>query len=56
MRSRSDQPLPNFNFAVDSVFINERGENSGIVQNDFLLLDSELFNLLDGTQLLLLGS
>lgn len=57
MRSRNDQPgIINFNFAVDSVFVNQRAENSGIVSNDFLLLDTEMFNLLSGTQFLLLGT
>ena len=58
MRSRSDVPgaLPFFNFAVDSVFTNQRGENSGVVSNSFLLLDGEPLLLLDGTDFLLLGT
>lgn len=58
MLCRNDNPyrLFDFNFAVDSVFTDQRAANSGIQQNDFLLLDSEMFYLLDGTNLLLLGT
>lgn len=58
MLSRNDNPytLFDFNFAVDSVFNNQRAGNSGIVSNEFLLLDTEVFALLDGSDFLLLGS
>lgn len=57
MRSRSDVPgIQNFNFGVDSVFVNQRAGNSGLASNDFLLLDGEMFFLLDGTHFLLLGT
>lgn len=63
MLTRNDQPLglplsfatnANFNFAVDSIFNNVIEGNSGIMPNEFLLLDGEMFNLLDGTEFLLL--
>jgi len=57
MRSRDDVPnIQNFNFAVDSVFTNQRASNSGLTSNEFLLLDGEQFLLLDGTDFLLLGT
>lgn len=46
----------NLNFAVDSVFTNNRATSSGMVANEFLLLDGEPFLLLDGTNFLLLGT
>jgi hypothetical protein len=56
MRSRNDGPgITNFNFGVDSVFTNQRGNNAGLTENEFLLLDEEQFLLLDGTDFLLLG-
>ena len=63
MLTRNDQPLGffldfaidgNFDFAVDSIFTNTEGNSSGIVGNEFLLLDGSAFLLLDGTNLLLL--
>ena len=63
MLTRNDQPLglplnfateTNFDFAVDSVFSDNRGNSSGIVSNEFLLLDGSPFLLLDGTDFLLL--
>lgn len=60
MLSRNDQPYEdNFNFIVDSVFNNVQtvmAETVPVLPNAFLLLDSENFNLLDGTQFLLLGT
>jgi hypothetical protein len=58
MLSRNDNPYTSFdyNFAVDSVFNNIRAGNSGMVSNEFLLLDGEQFLLLDGTNFLLLGT
>lgn len=61
MLIRDGQPLgfhfdfatdENFNFAVDSPFTNFRGGNSGIVSNDFLLMDGEFFLLADGSNFL----
>lgn len=58
MLSRNDNPYTKFdyNFSVDSVFNNVIGNDSGIVSNEFLLLDSEQFLLLNGTNFLLLGN
>jgi hypothetical protein len=60
MLTRNDQPyLDNFNFGVDSVFNNisvEAADVIPILPNQFLLLDTEFFLLLDGTNLLLLGT
>lgn len=60
MLTRNDQPLmDSFNFATDSVFNNVQVIKADVVPilpNDFLLLDSEFFFLLDGTQFLLLGT
>jgi predicted PurR-regulated permease PerM len=60
MQSRNDQPnINNFNFAVSSVFNNIQVGIANIVPifpNAFLLLDTEFFFLLDGTNLLLLGT
>lgn len=60
MLSRSDQPyLDTFNFSVDSVFSSpqvEFAESIPILPNNFLLLDTTFFLLLDGTDLLLLGT
>jgi hypothetical protein len=59
MQARNDQPNINaFNFGVNSVFNNiqvEKADITPIVPNQFLLLDTEFFNLLDGSQFLLLG-
>ena len=63
MLTRNDQPIGldlhfstegNFNFAVDSVFTNSRDTGSGIINDEFLLLDGSAFLLLDGTDFLLL--
>ena len=63
MLTRNDEPLGlflnfaidgNFDFAVDSIFTNVTGNSSGIVGNEFLLLDGTPFLLIDGTDLLLL--
>ena len=63
MLTRNDHPLgfpvsfatdANFNFATDSVFTNVFENSSGILTNEFLLLDGEAFDLLDGTNFLLL--
>lgn len=63
MLTRNDEPLglalnfatdTNFDFAVDSIFTNVDGNSSGIVGNEFLLLEGDPFGLLDGTILLLL--
>jgi hypothetical protein len=60
MRSHNDQPfLSDFNFGIDSVFNNTKVMRSDVVPvipNAFLLLDGEYFFLLDGTNLLLLGT
>lgn len=60
MQYHNDQPnITNFNFGVDSVFNNievQKADITPILPNSFLLLDGEFFNLLDGTQLLLLGT
>lgn len=62
MLTRNDQPVGyTLNFAVDNLFIESfatKANNSPILPNAFLLLDSPLDNflLLDGTQLLLLGT
>lgn len=57
MLSRNDQPYGfGFNFAVDNMFTNQQAGSSGITANDFLLLDGEMFYLLDGTNFLLLGT
>jgi hypothetical protein len=60
MLTRNDQPyLDSFNFGVDSVFNNVQVTKSDVVPilpNEFLLLDTEFFFLLDGTQFLLLGT
>ncbi len=63
MLTRNDNPLGfhlnfanenNFDFAVDSIFTNVVENSSGIVGNQFLLLDGSPFLLLDGTTFLLL--
>ena len=63
MLTRNDQPLGfflnfsidgNFDFAVDSIFTNIEGNSSGVVSNEFLLLEGDPFDLLDGTIFLLL--
>lgn len=63
MLARNDQPLGfqlnfanenNFDFAVDSIFTNVIENSSGMLANEFLLLDAEPFLLLDGSNLLLL--
>lgn len=58
MLCRNDNPyrLFDFNFAMDSVFTDQRAGSSGVVANEFLLLDGEPFLLLDGTNFLLLGT
>jgi hypothetical protein len=62
MLLRNDQPnIDNFNFGVDNVLNNLqfiKANSIPILPNAFLLLDSPLdfFLLLDGTQLLLLGT
>lgn len=58
MLCRNDNPYLAFdyNFAVDSVFTDQRAANSGVMANEFLLLDGEQFLLLDGTNFLLLGT
>jgi hypothetical protein len=60
MLARNDQPnINNFNFGVNSVFNNpmvEIADITPILPDSFLLLDSEFFFLLDGTQFLLLGT
>ena len=60
MLSRNDQPyLDKFNFGVDSVFNTpqvQKAEIIPILPNQFLLLDTEFFLLLDGSNLLLLGT
>lgn len=60
MLSRNDQPyLDAFNFGVDSVFNNVQvvqAEVVPILPNQFLLLDTEFFFLLDGSSFLLLGT
>lgn len=62
MQTRNDQPnVPNFNFFSDSVFNNLQmipANMIPILPNSFLLLDNPLdfFLLLDGSQLLLLGT
>jgi hypothetical protein len=59
MLSRNDDPnIPNFNFATDSVFGNlqvEKASHAPILPNQFLLLDTEFFLLLDGSNFELLG-
>ena len=63
MLTRNDQPEglflnfatdTNFDFAVESVFTNVEGNSSGVIGNEFLLLEGDPFALLDGTMLLLL--
>lgn len=44
----------NFNFAVDNIFNNVPGNSSGIVVNEFLLLNGLPFGLLNGSNFLLL--
>ena len=60
MLSRNDQPNINaFNFGADSVFNNygvTQAEIIPVIPNEFLLLDTENLNLLDGTMFLLLGN
>lgn len=60
MLSRNDQPyLAEFNFGVDSVFNNVQminAQTTPVLPNQFLLLDSTFFLLLDGSDLLLLGT
>ena len=60
MLHRNDQPYESdFNFGVDSVFNNVaviKADVIPILPNAFLLLDSEFFNLLDGTNMILLGT
>ena len=60
MQVRNDQPNINaFNFGVNSVFNNvmvQKSDITPILPNDFLLLEGELFGLLDGSQFLLLGT
>jgi predicted PurR-regulated permease PerM len=60
MQSRNDQPnINNFNFAINSVFNNIQmgiADVVPILPNAFLLLDDTFFFLLDGTNLLLLGT
>ncbi len=60
MLARNDQPNINgFNFAVNSIFNNPMVETANItpiLPNDFLLLDTEFFFLLNGSQFLLLGA
>jgi len=59
MQARNDQPnIDGFNFGVNSVFNStnvEKADITPVVPNQFLLLDTEFFFLLDGTQFLLLG-
>lgn len=63
MLTRNDQPLGfhlnfatenNFNFAVDSVFTSVIDNGSGIMSNEFLLLEGDPLLLLDGTNFVLL--
>ena len=60
MLTRNDQPYEEiFNFGVDSVMNSlqvMKAEIVPILPNQFLLLDAEFFNLLDGTSFLLLGT
>ncbi len=60
MLSRNDQPYKStFNFGTDSVFNNVQVIKADVVPilpNQFLLLDTEFFLLLDGTNMLLLGN
>lgn len=60
MLSRNDQPnISGFNFAVNSVFNSpavEKANVTPILPNDFLLLDTDFFFLLDGSHFLLLGT
>lgn len=53
--------LPTFgivdNPLIDSPFVSNNDEESGgFANNDFLLMDGEFFNLMDGTHLLLMGT
>lgn len=60
MLTRHDSPYKDsFNFATDSVFNNMEAHNNAMVPitpNEFLLLDTEFFFLLEGDNLLLLGT
>lgn len=60
MLPRNDQPyMVDFNFGVDSVMNNVqvmKADVIPIIPNQFLLLDSEFFMLLDGSNFLLLGT
>jgi hypothetical protein len=60
MQFRNDHPnINNFNFSTDSVFNNIQMGTADVVPilpNAFLLLDTEYFFLLDGTNFLLLGT
>lgn len=60
MLSRNDQPYMSiFNFGIDSVFNSVptvMAETIPILPNQFFLLDTENFNLLDGSSFLLLGT
>lgn len=60
MLVRNDQPYGAlFNFGPDSVFNNVQVMKASVVpilNNQFLLLDTEFFLLLDGENFLLLGS
>lgn len=65
MLTRNDQPIGfalnfaienNFDFATESIFTNSIGNASGIIGNEFLLMDTEPMLLMDSSNLLTMGS